>query len=58
VIKLLYVILVLSTIAVVSVALAIFLRVRRHLSQKAEHHTSEVERQLNPAPESSPSGRK
>jgi len=41
IVKILYAILVLSTIAVVGVALAIYWRVRRHLSREADQRTSE-----------------
>jgi flagellar basal body-associated protein FliL len=41
IVKILYAILVLSTIAVVGVALAIYWRVRRHLSQETNQQTSE-----------------
>jgi flagellar basal body-associated protein FliL len=41
IVKILYAILVLSTIAVVGVAIAIYWRIRRHLSRKTEQQTSE-----------------
>ena len=41
IVKILYAILVLSTIAVVGVALAIYWRVRRHLSRESDPQTSE-----------------
>jgi flagellar basal body-associated protein FliL len=40
-VKILYAILVLSTIAVVGVAIAIYWRVRRHLSEETDQRTSE-----------------
>lgn len=41
IVKILYAILVLSTVAIVGVAVAIFWRVRRHLSQRIGHSVSE-----------------
>jgi hypothetical protein len=41
IVKILYVILVLSTIAMLGVALAIYWRVRRHLSRETDQRSSE-----------------